>query len=128
MRLLLDTHAFLWFVLDDQRLSDKALALISDTENVVEISSASLWEIAIKNSLGKYSLNQPFGNFVESQIAMNSLRVLHIDPKHAEVVCTLPFHHRDPFDRMIAAQAISENFPVVSVDSAFDLYGVARVW
>jgi PIN domain nuclease of toxin-antitoxin system len=98
VRLLLDTHAFLWFILDDPRLSAKADALISDSNNEIEISPAAYWEIAIKISIGKYSLPEPYEVFVEREITTNDFRILHIEPRHAAVASALPFHHRDPFD------------------------------
>ena len=128
MRLLLDTHAFLWFVLDDPRLSATATALIVDSNNDVEISPASYWEMAIKISLGKYSLPEPYEVFMEREIAANQFRILHIEPRHTALLTTLPFHHRDPFDRLLVAQAIVEQIPIVSSDSTFDADGVRRLW
>ena len=128
MRLLLDTHAFLWFILDDPQLSAKADAVITDPNNDIEISPASYWEVAIKISIGKYSLQEPYQVFMEREIAANHFRILHIDPKHTAALTTMPFHHRDPFDRLIIAQASVENVPVVSCDAAFDAYGVTRLW
>jgi len=128
VRLLLDTHAFLWFVLDDPRLSATATALIVDSNNDVEISPASYWEMAIKISLGKYSLPEPYEVFMEREIAANQFRILHIEPRHTALLTTLPFHHRDPFDRLLVAQAIVEQIPIVSSDSTFDADGVRRLW
>lgn len=128
MRLLLDTHTFLWFVLDDPQLSVKADALISDPNNEVEISPASSWEIAIKISLGKYTLAEPYAVFMEREIAANHFRILHIEPKHTAVVSALPFRHRDPFDRLLVAQAMAEQIAIVSGDAALDTYGIVRLW
>lgn len=128
MRLLLDTHAFLWFILDDPQLSATADALISNPNNEIEISPASYWEIAIKISIGKYSLPELYQVFIEREIAVNDFRILHIEPKHSAVVSTMPFHHRDPFDRLIVAQAMVEQIAVVSSNPALDAYGVARLW
>lgn len=128
MRLLLDTHAFLWFILDDPRLSAKADAVISDPNNGIAISPASFWEIAIKISLGKYSLPEPYQVFMEREIAVNRFSVLPIEPRHTAALTSMPFHHRDPFDRLIIAQASVENVPVISGDAAFDAYGVTRLW
>jgi PIN domain nuclease of toxin-antitoxin system len=128
VRLLLDTQAFLWFILDDPQLSATANALISDPKNDVEVSPASYWEIAIKISIGKYSLPEPFATFMEREIIANDFRILHIAPKHASAVSTLPFHHRDPFDRLIVAQAMVEQIPIVSSDPALDAYGISRFW
>ena len=128
MRLLLDTHAFLWFVLNDTSLSTVAQSLISDPQNDVLISPATYWEVAINVSIGKYQLPGPFADFMSEQIARNDLTILPITVGHAAVVALLPFHHKDPFDRLLIAQAIVENIPVFSVDAAFDPYPVIRLW
>ncbi len=128
MRLLLDTHSFLWFILDDPRLSDSAKTLIETPTNAIEISPASYWEIAIKIRLGKYTLPQPFQGFMETQIADNDFRVLAIEPRHVAPLTTMPLHHRDPFDRLIVAQALVEDVPIVSIDSQLDAYGIKRLW
>lgn len=128
MRLLLDTHAFLWFLLDDPQLSATADALISDPNNVIEVSPASYWEIAIKIRLKKYSLPERYEVFMEREIATNGFRILHIEPKHAAPITSLPFHHRDPFDRLIVAQALVEQIAIVSNDAILDAYGVTRLW
>ncbi len=128
MRLLLDTHAFLWFILDDPQLSAAAKAAIEDPANVVEISPASYWEIAIKIGLKKYSLPQPYQQFMESQIATNDFQVLHIEPRHTSALTTMPPHHKDPFDRLLVAQALVEGIPLVSVDPDLDKYLITRLW
>ena len=118
MRLLLDTHAFLWFILNDPQLSVLAKELIIGPGNEIEISPASYWEIAIKISLNKYSLPEPYGVFMEREIAANDFRILPIELKHTAALTTLPFYHRDPFDRLLIAQAIVEGIPIVSNDLA----------
>jgi PIN domain nuclease of toxin-antitoxin system len=128
VRVLLDTHAFLWFILDDPQMSAFARTLIEDPANDVEVSPASYWEIAIKIGKGKYTLPEPYEAFMERQIATNDMRILHILPKHTSVLTTLPPHHRDPFDRLLVAQATIEAIPIISVDVALDLYGVVRLW
>lgn len=128
MRLLLDTHAFLWFILDDSRLSTAARNLIEDPANAVEISPASYWEIAIKIRLNKYSLPLPFQPFIETQIAANNFTILPIEPRHTSLLTTMPLHHRDPFDRLLVAQVLSEGIPLVSVDARLDAYGIRRQW
>lgn len=128
MRVLLDTQAFLWFILDDPQLSAKADAMITDPNNDIDLSPASYWEIAIKISIGKYSLPEPYQVFMDREIAANNFRILHIEPKHTSALTTMPFHHRDPFDRLVIAQAMVENLPVVSGDAAFDAYGITRLW
>jgi PIN domain nuclease of toxin-antitoxin system len=128
VRLLLDTHAFLWFLLDDPQLSASARALIEDPANDVEISPASYWEIAIKIGLNKYALPEPYQIFMEREIADNDFRILPIEPKHTAVLTTLPLHHRDPFDRLIVAQAMVEGISVVSIDPRLDAYPIKRLW
>lgn len=128
MRLLLDTHSLLWFVAGETRLSQMARALIEDSANEKLVSAASLWEIAIKVSIGKLTLALPFGRFVSLQIEANGFVSLGIEAKHLAQVATLPFHHRDPFDRLLIAQGITEGVSIVSADAAFDAYGVARLW
>src|SRR5262245_46019174 len=100
MRLLLDTHALLWFGLADSRLGEPARALIDDLANEVHISPASYWEIAIKVGLGKYQLSEPFQPFFERVVAVYGLKILPIEIRHASQLTTLPLHHRDPFDRL----------------------------
>lgn len=128
MRLLLDTHTFLWFILDDPQLSTRAKELIIEPDNEIVISPASYWEIAIKISLGKYSLSEPYGVFMEREIAANEFRILPIEPKHTAALTALPFHHRDPFDRLLIAQAMIEGIPLVSNDPALDAYPISRLW
>ena len=96
--------------------------------NEVYVSPASYWEIAIKISLGKYQLSEPLGVFIHRELAENAFSVLPITPGHADQVARLPFHHRDPFDRLIIAQSLSEAMPTVSADAAFDAYGIQRIW
>jgi PIN domain nuclease of toxin-antitoxin system len=128
MRLLLDTHAFLWFVLADPRLSAGAQRAIADPANDAEVSPASYWEIAIKIGLRKYKLTQPYQQFFETQIAVNRFRILPVEIRHTAALVTLSGHHKDPFDRLIIAQAIVEGMPVVSNDSRFDAYPITRLW
>ena len=128
MRLLLDTHSFLWFVGGDSSLSVAARLLIEDADNSVLLSAASVWEIAIKVSLGKLHLEQPFDVLIPQHLLMNHIELLGITLQHAAVVAKLPFHHRDPFDRLLIAQAIVEQIPVITRDPAFDAYPVQRLW
>ena len=128
MRLLLDSHAFLWFILGDQRLSDRARLAIAAADTDVLISPATLWEMAIKVRLGKYTLPGPFGPFMDTQLTSNRIRLLPIEVRHTALLASMPFHHRDPFDRLIVAQALAESIGVVSVDAILDAYGVSRLW
>ncbi len=126
-RLLLDTNAFLYFINNDSALSKTAKSLLESEIDLV-ISAACLWEIAIKFSIGKLSLPDSFGNFIPAQIQQNNIEILPLTLPHFEKVSTLPFHHKDPFDRLIIAQSMVENLPIVSSDAAFDLYGIERLW
>lgn len=128
MRLLLDTHALLWFLTGAPALSKAAQACIEDGANAVWVSPASYWEIAIKISLGKYRLPEPLADFMERELGRNDLAILPITLRHAARVSTLPFHHRDPFDRLIVAQSLEESLTLVSADSAMDAYGTHRLW
>jgi PIN domain nuclease of toxin-antitoxin system len=128
MKFLLDTHSFLWFIDGNARLSMAARQLIEEPANERLVSIASLWEIAIKASLGRLTFAQPFATLLPDQLQRNSMQVLDITVAHTTAVASLPFHHRDPFDRMLIAQALVEVIPIVSVDSAFDAYGISRLW
>jgi PIN domain nuclease of toxin-antitoxin system len=115
VKLLLDTHAFLWFLLDDPQVSADALNLLTDPANQKLISPASYWEIAIKIRLGKYALPVAFEPFMTDQIARNHFTIVPITVAHAAVLTTLELHHRDPFDRLLVAQAMIEDLPLVSI-------------
>ena len=128
MKVLLDTHAFLWFIMGSANLSVNARALIEDPANERLLSVASLWEIAIKTSFGKLTLSAPFDELIPAQLKLNGIDLLNIKVDHLSTLTTLPFHHRDPFDRLIIAQAIVEKLPVISLDGTFDAYGVTRHW
>ncbi|HSM91504.1 MAG TPA: type II toxin-antitoxin system VapC family toxin [Anaeromyxobacteraceae bacterium] len=128
MRLLLDTHAFLWWVADDAALSRAARKAISDPSNECLVSAASAWEMAIKVSIGKLSLGSDVRRFLPEQLAANGFEALPVSVAHATRVAALPFHHRDPFDRLLAAQALEERVPIVSADAIFRRYGVRRIW
>ena len=128
MRLLIDTHAFLWFLLDDPKRQVTARGLIGGPNKDIEVSQATYWEIAIKITLGRDALPEPFEVFIEREIAINDFHILHITPKHVAALTTMPFQHRDPFDRLLVAQATAEGLALVSTDAIFDQYGIARVW
>ena len=127
MKLLLDTHAFLWFIDDNPRLSARAKGLLESDADLL-LSVASLWEISIKVSIGRLTLAQPYDIFIPQQLTNNAIEILPISSAHLGVVSTLPFHHRDPFDRLIIAQAMIEQLPIVSIDAAFDAYSAKRLW
>lgn len=126
--LLLDTHAMLWFFWDDPQLSAPAKALIEDSDNRKLVSIASCWEIAIKVGLGKLDLGEPSRSFLAREIARNNFELLSISLDHATMVEGLTSHHRDPFDRLLVAQAMAEGSPLVSADGIFDQYGISRLW
>lgn len=128
MKCLLDTHTFLWYVADDAQLSRKATKLISHSSSLIYISVATFWEIAIKYSLNKLTLTKPFQEFISEQISINAFTILPIALEHLVAVTQLPFHHRDPFDRLLIAQAQTESLPLISIDNRFDLYPVERCW
>ncbi len=128
MRILIDTHTFIWFVLNQPQLSNRVRNLISEPDKIRMFSIASVWEMAIKHSQGKLSFTLPFDIFINQQLTINKLRVIDINLDHIAVVASLPFHHRDPFDRLIIAQAIVERIPILSRDSAFDDYPIERWW
>lgn len=127
MKLLLDTHAFIWWDSAPERLSSSAVALIRDPTNEVWLSTVSVWEMQIKSQLQKLSLRQPLRTIVEQQ-QTNGLRVLDLCLEHVLAVEQLPPVHKDPFDRLLAAQAIAESASLLTADPAFAGYPVRIVW
>ena len=125
---LLDTHTFIWYVTDNPRLSANVKRLIEDENNEKLVSIASIWEMAIKHSIGRLNFSLPFMEFVRQQLDVSNIGLLEINLDHIEVVASLPLHHRDPFDRLIIAQSMAEQIPVLSVDAIFDAYAIARLW
>ncbi len=128
MKLLLDTHTLLWFIAGSASLSAYTRSLIEDAANEKFVSIVSIWETAIKVSIGKMSLSAPFDVLFPHQLEVNGFELLPIKVEHTSVLTTLPFHHRDPFDRLLIAQAIEEKLTLLSVDNVFDDYGVTRLW
>jgi PIN domain nuclease of toxin-antitoxin system len=128
MKLLLDTHAFIWWASEPQRLSQKVLILCQDRANTLMISVASIWEMQIKLQLGRLRLTLPLRNLIESQQQANNLQVLPIELSHVLALDNLPLHHRDPFDRLLIAQSNVEDAPLVSMDRAFSEYQVKLLW
>ena len=128
MTVLLDTHALLWAYWGDPQLSGAAIRLIFDPANRVLVSPASHWEIAIKMRIGKLTLRETFLEFIRHAVFDNGFEVLPIEPSHTALVSRLPFHHKDPFDRLLIAQALAEGVPLVSADAAADAYCVTRLW
>ena len=125
---LLDTHTFIWLASDDPHLSKTAKACIAESGNQLFLSVASVWEMAIKKSLGRLELSISLRDFLDDQLVALATQLLEIRSEHALLVEGLPFHHRDPFDRLLVAQAIKENLTVLGADTSFDKYGVRRLW
>ena len=128
MRVLLDTHAFLWWVADSGRLSRIAHSVIADESNNIVVSAASAWEISTKFRLGKLPGAEAAAIDIAGIIASQGFEELAISVAGAERAGRLPGPHRDPFDRMLIAQALARDLAVVSVDAVFDRYGVNRLW
>ena len=128
MRLLLDTHALLWWLTDDSRLSSAAYRAIEDASNDVLVSAASAWEIAIKYQSGKLPEARPVTNDLASLLLLEGFEPLPITVDDGLRAGALPGHHHDPFDRMLIAQAISHNLTLNSNETIFDSYGVRRLW
>lgn len=128
MRILIDTHAFLWWLAGNERLSQPARAVIDNRENTVLLSAASAWEITTKHRLGKLPGADVVAGDIMAAIADHGFQPLPITVAHAERAGRLPGPHRDPFDRMLIAQALAHDLPLVSNESLFDRYGVRRIW
>lgn len=127
MRLLLDTHIFLWFVMAPNNLSAAALAAIQRTDNQIYLSLVSAWEMSIKSGLGKLTLTQPIEPFVRDQAQRNQFEILPITLGHIAAVERLPLHHRDPFDRLLIAQSMTEGLPIISADHIFSQYPITLI-
>ncbi len=128
MMLLLDTCTLLWFLTNDARLSAAAKSAVEDPANQRWLSPISLLEIALKVRLNKLQLLRPFGQLFPAELIANDIQLLPLLARHIEPLATLPLHHRDPFDRLLAATALTERSTLVSADVAFDAYGVTRIW
>lgn len=128
MRILLDTHTFLWFIAGSEQISQVARNLIEDPNNEAFLSIASLWEIAIKVGLGKLTLGARFEQLIPQQLQDNDIKILAIELPHLNRLMTLPMHHRDPFDRLIIAQTAEEGLALVGTDTIFDRYQIIRLW
>ena len=128
MRLLLDTHAFLWFITGSNKLSPSAREAFESPANTNWVSIATLWEMVIKASLGKLTLGRPFRDLVTTQLAENGFSLLQVEVDHLAALMDLPYHHRDLFDRLLVAQCTADDLALVTCDSAFSAYDVRRIW
>lgn len=127
MKYLLDTHTYLWWLGDPSRLSDRVRIALEDRSTAAYVSVVSYWEIAFKSSLGKLTLSRTVEQ-LEAELSGDGLTLLPIRVAHCGGVAGLPFHHRDPFDRLLVSQALQEGMTLLSCDPKLDAYGVARLW
>jgi PIN domain nuclease of toxin-antitoxin system len=127
MRVLIDTHALLWYLQGDANLSNLALTTIEDKDNDVFVSIVSLWEIAIKLGLSKLELQRPFEN-LEADLQRLDIKILPIAFAELDIYRSLPLHHRDPFDRILIAQSIGNSLTIITRDALFEPYSIRVVW
>ena len=128
MKLLIDTHVFLWLRNSPDKIPNNVLQLYQNSSQDVFLSMTSIWEMQIKNQLGKLDLDLPLGELVEQQCLKNGLQILNIEANHIYALQNLPFHHNDPFDRLIISQAQIESLKLVSADIMFENYDVDLIW
>jgi PIN domain nuclease of toxin-antitoxin system len=128
MKILLDTHTFLWWDSSPEKLGKTVTELLSQTENVVYVSVVTAWEIQIKKQLGKLSLTVPLAELLESQQEVNDVNILQVQLNHVLALDELPFHHKDPFDRLLVAQARIEGMEIATADPVFSKYDVKVIW
>lgn len=128
MRLFLETHVFLWFIAGSSDLSNKARTLIEDPNNQRFLSVESLWEMSIKVSIGRLDIGMTFTELMQHEVYGNAIEVLQIQSEHLDALAKLPFHHKDPFDRLIIAQSLAESMPLMSKDGEFGNYPITLLW
>lgn len=128
MNVLLDTHAFLWWVIDDAQLSTTAKAMIAEPTNTIYLSVVSAWEIIIKERTGKLSLPESPETYILSRLTANRFATLPVEMPHVLQIASLPDHHRDPFDRLLIAQSQVENIPLLTTDQLISQYSVNVIW
>ncbi|NQZ64637.1 type II toxin-antitoxin system VapC family toxin [Crocosphaera sp.] len=128
MKYLLDTHSLIWFFAGHPNLSNKVREIMEDDNHQKLISLVSVWEMGIKQSKGKFNLFLPLEDYINNNIKLEDFDLLPIKLNHVSLITSLPFHHNDPFDRLLIAQSIIENIPILSKDIAFDAYDVNRLW
>jgi PIN domain nuclease of toxin-antitoxin system len=128
VKVLVDTHTLFWLIEGDVKLSNAAVAVIGEPANTILFCPASYWEMAIKISLGKWQLNQPYADFIDIALVDYNFDILNISPGHTAELLNLPFQHRDPSNRLLIAQAMAEGIEIISADTQFDAYPVKRTW
>ena len=128
MQLLLDAHSFIWWSINSEKLSLTGQDLLFDRNNRLFLIVASVWEMQIKLQLGKLQLNPSLQELIKNQITINNLEILSIDLAHIWTLATLIHYHKDPFDRLLISQSITEIMPILSIDEIFDRYPVQRIW
>ncbi|MDZ7995084.1 MAG: type II toxin-antitoxin system VapC family toxin [Nostoc sp. EfeVER01] len=128
MKLLLDTQCWLWWFAQPELLNEAAITHIADETNELWLSVASIWEMGIKVAIGKLPLSDPIDSYISSRMGVLAMRSLEITASHALQAAALPLHHRDPFDRMLIAQAQIEDMTLVSADSMFNQYDISLLW
>ena len=128
LNLLFDTHSFIWWADEPSKLSQAALAALEDENNRLFVSDVSLWEMQIKVHLGKMKLKMTLEDLIESQQRGNEVEILQIKTRHILALNNLPFHHKDPFDRLLIAQSLAEDFTIVTADSEFSAYPAKLLW
>jgi PIN domain nuclease of toxin-antitoxin system len=128
MRILLDTHAFLWAITDDERLSKRAREIFTSAQKELLFSVAGVWEILTKVQIGKLSLPKSAGSYLTEQLVTNDIQVVSIRMPHVLRLERLPMHHRDPFDRILIAQSLEEELPILSADPALQNYSATILW
>jgi PIN domain nuclease of toxin-antitoxin system len=128
MNILLDSHTLIWFSQNSPKLSSQAISILENGNNILFLSLVSVWEIQIKVQLGKLKLDIPLADLVADQTRINDIQILPLKLSHIWTLDTLPYYHKDPFDRLLIAQAITENLIILSIDSVFDSYPIQKLW
>jgi PIN domain nuclease of toxin-antitoxin system len=128
MKILLDTHAFLWAISGNSKLSDKARSAYLDSNNELFFSTISYWEIGIKISIGKLELDKNWQKIIDKEMNNNGIKWLDLKKEHVQGIINLKFHHRDPFDRLLIAQAKFEQLTVMTIDKNISKYNVKTLW
>ncbi|MBE8993964.1 type II toxin-antitoxin system VapC family toxin [Microcystis aeruginosa] len=128
MNILLDSHTLIWFSQNSPQLSSSAIKILEDRNNLLFLSLVSVWEIQIKVQLGKLNLDISLAEIVKDQTKINDVQILPLKLSHIWTLDTLPYYHKDPFDRLLISQAITENLIILGVDSVFDSYPVQKIW